>query len=328
MTDFPMAEKISLPERKGSRGSVIAPIDLAVYGAGSGPTVVLCHGFPEIGYSWRYQIPALAEAGFRVIVPDQRGYGASDAPDAVEDYTLEHLTSDLVGILDHYEIEKAVFAGHDWGGFVVWCMPLAFPDRTAGVIGVNTPFMPFPGTSLLRETFSNDEDLYILWFQQEGIAEGVMDSRARLVFEKNMRGGIRTRRGMLSPDGPKRKANFFIDLETRKAAGPEILSEAELNHYIEVYQRTGFRGGINWYRNIDKNFDLYPEMGKKKLDLPCLMVTAEWDFALSPSLADGMPQVCSDLEMHMIEKCGHWTQQEKPEELNRIMTHWLRERFL
>ena len=106
MTEFPAPEIISLPDRKGSCGNVITPIDLAVYGAGSGPAVFLCHGFPEIAYSWRHQIPALGGAGFRVIVPDQRGYGASDAPAAVKDYTLEHLTSDLAGILDHCGIEK------------------------------------------------------------------------------------------------------------------------------------------------------------------------------------------------------------------------------
>ena len=128
--------------------------------SGRGPAVVLCHGFPELAYSWRHQIPALAGASLHVIAPEERGYGGSDAPERVEAYNLEHLTGDLVARLDGLGIER----GHDWGGFVAWAMPVLHPARTAGVIGVNTQNITFPTTDFLRQLFGDDEKLYIQWF--------------------------------------------------------------------------------------------------------------------------------------------------------------------
>ena len=136
---MPAPRRIQLPECVASSGEREPALTLSVHESGRGPAVVLCHGFPELGYSWRHQIPALADAGLHVIAPDQRGYGGSDAPAAIEAYDLEHLTGDLVALLDGLGIERAVFAGHDWGGFVAWAMPVLHPARTAGVIGVNTP---------------------------------------------------------------------------------------------------------------------------------------------------------------------------------------------
>jgi pimeloyl-ACP methyl ester carboxylesterase len=130
------------------------------------PPIILCHGWPELAFSWRYQIKALAEAGIRVIAPDQRGYGATDRPEPVEAYDLEHLTGDLVGLLDHLKIDKAIFVGHDWGGFVVWQMALRHRDRVAGVVGVNTPHTdraPADPIELLRKRFG--DSMYIVQFQ-------------------------------------------------------------------------------------------------------------------------------------------------------------------
>jgi pimeloyl-ACP methyl ester carboxylesterase len=189
MAALPPARRVALPDRSVA-GETISGITLSVHDAGSGPAVVLCHGFPELAYSWRHQIPALAEAGFRAIAPDQRGYGESDRPEPIEAYDLEHLAADLESLLDALEIERAVFAGHDWGGFVAWAMPILYPERTAGVIGVNTPYVPFPTTEVLRAAFGQDERLYILWFQKPGVAEGVLDRNPRLVFEKLMRRGV------------------------------------------------------------------------------------------------------------------------------------------
>lgn len=307
------------------RAIALQDLTLSVHEAGSGPAVVLCHGFPELAYSWRHQLAALAEAGFRAIAPDQRGYGASDAPAAVEAYDLEHLCGDLVQLLDALEIERAVFAGHDWGGFVAWGMPVLHPDRTAGVIGVNTPYVPFPPTEVLRNLVPDDERLYILWFQKPGVAESILDRNPRLCFEKLMRRGVpQVGAGMLEPNVD---ANPFRRLEELEPAGPTLLAPEELDYYAHAYQASGFRGGINWYRNIDRNRARFPEIGTRKLDLPCLMITSEWDPALRPEMAAGMPQVCSDLEMHNLEACGHWTQQEKPAELNRLMIEWLKRRF-
>ena len=168
-TSFPAAKRIRLPE-----------LTLEVHEAGSGPAVVMCHGFPELAYSWRYQVNALAAAGFRAIAPNQRGYGWSDAPARAPDYSLDHLCDDMAHLLDALGIDQAVFAGHDWGGFVSWGMTVRHPDRCLGAIGVNTPYMAFPTTEQLRAVFKDDEKLYILWFQKPGIAEGVLDKNPRL----------------------------------------------------------------------------------------------------------------------------------------------------
>ena len=327
MSTFPAPRLVSLPERRGPLDTEIAAIKLAVYEAGSGPAVVMSHGFPELAYSWRHQLEALSKRGFRAIAVDQRGYGKSDCPGPVEDYDLEHLTADLAGLLDALGIEKAVFAGHDWGGFVVWAMPVLYPERTLGVIGVNTPNFPVPTTRIYRTLVEEDDHLYNLWFQKPDVAEQYMDPRARMIFEKLMRRSVPPEQVMAQAAREGVYANPFLNIEKLGAIGAELLEPEELDHYVRVYAKTGFRGGINWYRNVDRNAERLPDVGKKKLDLPCLMITAEWDPALTPATAAGMPHICSDLEMHMIEACGHWTQQEKPEELNRLMLDWLTRRF-
>lgn len=327
MNDLPPERRISLPTRHGYVGDEIGAIDLAIYEAGAGTPVVMCHGFPELAYSWRHQLAALANAGFHAIALDQRGYGESDCPPLVEDYSLDHLTSDLVGLLDELEIEKAIVAGHDWGGFVAWAMPVLYPDRVLGVIGVNTPNFPFPTTKFYRTLFQDDDDLYILWFQKPGIAEEFMDKRSRMIFEKLMRRSVPRERAMAQAAAEGIAGNPFLRIEALGKVGSELLSEEELSYYVRAFSKTGFRGGINWYRNIDENSRRFPGVGKTRLELPCLMITAEWDPALPPETAAGMPDICTDLEMHMIRECGHWTQQERPEELNQLMLDWLGRRF-
>lgn len=309
------------------------PIRMAVHEAGNGagrPPVVLCHGFPELAYSWRHQLPALADAGFRAIAPDQRGDGGTSRPAPIEAYSLGHLCGDLADLLDALEIERAVFVGHDWGGFVAWAMPVLFPERCAGVVGVCTPYTPFPSTDFLRQMFGDDpEQMYMLWFQEPGVAESYLDPRARLVFEKLTVGGVDPAK--LAAAGTERKAgstfNPFLGLEDLPELGGPLLSEEELEVYASTFRRTGFRGGINWYRNIDRNLAEHPEVGSRPLDLPTLMICAEWDPALPPALAATMGERCSDLEMHTIAKAGHWVQQEYPEEVNDLLIDWLSRRF-
>lgn len=312
------------------------PITLSVHEQGSGPAVVFSHGFPELAYSWRHQLPAVAEAGFQAIAPDQRGYGRSSAPRPIEAYGLGQLTGDLVGLLDALEIERAVFVGHDWGGFVVWAMGNLHPDRVLGIAGICTPYAPFPSTDLLRSLFGDDvEQQYMLWFQEPGVAEKVLDPRARLVFEKLMRSGVAPSRPRSDGgdnagggDKPRRRAmNPFISIETIEPGGDMVATPEEIDHYVAEFERTGFRGGINWYRNIDANCERFPTVGTVPLDVPALMICAEFDPALPPALAGNMPNVCSDLEMHTIAGAGHWVQQEAPEHVNTILVDWLRRRF-
>ena len=328
---LPPARRIPLAPHNERDGTQEPGITLAVHETGSGPPVVLCHGFPELAYSWRHQIPALADAGFRVIAPDQRGYGGSDCPEGIHAYDIDHLTGDLVRLLDEMNLQKAVFAGHDWGGFVVWAMAQLHPDRTAGVIGVNTPYSargPVAPTEMMRRLFSDDEKMYILWFQKPGVAEAVLDRNPRLVFEKLMRRAPPPEARQARLAAGDADMNPFRRLDEFETMGKDLLSEGELDHYARAFEKSGFRGGVSWYRNFDRNWRLHPEIGVEKAKVPCLMVTAEWDAVLSPASAAGMPALCPDLETVMIERCGHWTQQEKPDELNRIMVDWLSRRFL
>lgn len=333
MTDLPAPERIALPPHELTHGGRDPGITLSVHQAGEGPAVVLCHGFPELAYSWRHQIPALAEAGFRVIAPDQRGYGDSDRPEPIEAYDIHHLTGDLVALLDALGIERAVFVGHDWGGIVVWAMPLLHPTRTAGVVGVNTPYLPRGPVSpieLMRRMAAGDDDrIYILWFQKPGVADEVLASQTRLVFEKLMRaaGGSRALEPEAREPGGPREMNPFRGLPEMPEYGRELLRPEELDHYVRVFERTGFTGGLNWYRNFHRNWETTPQLENARIEAPSLMITAERDPVLRPEMAASMPALVPDLETVMIQGCGHWTQQERPEELNRILIDWLRRRF-
>ncbi len=301
------------------------------------PPVVFCHGFPELAHSWRHQLPAVAAAGFTAVAPDMRGYGDSDAPEPREAYRMDRLCDDLVGLLDDLGTERAVFVGHDWGGFVAWAMPVLHPSRCAGVVGVCTPYLPFPTTELLRSLFGDDERMYMLWFQEPGVAEAVLDPRARTLFTKLLRGGVDPvtylpggtdgASGTDDTGGTDVGANPFLHLDDLDPVGDVIVDDEDLEHYVTTFERTGFRGGLNWYRNIDANAATFPQLGTTPLDLPTLMLTAEWDPALRPELAAGMPALCSDLEVHLVPRAGHWVQQEAPAEVNRRLTDWLRRRF-
>ncbi len=331
MSQLPPVRRITLPPHIGPDGSAEAPIALDVYEGGTGPAVVFSHGFPELAHSWRHQYQPLVDAGYRVIIPDQRGYAGSDAPEEIERYDIDHLTGDLVGLLDALEIERAVFVGHDWGGFVTWAMPLLHPDRTAGVIGVNTPYTartPLPPTQVMRAmTGGEDTKLYILWFQQPGVAEAVMDEVVELTFDRLLRTPPTPAEAIALIAESGGSMNPFIRMHEMEARGEPLVTRDELAVYVDAFTRSGFRGGINWYRNFDRNWERHPEIGSETIHVPSLMVTAEWDLALPPAMAVDMPSRCSDLETVMIEKCGHWTQQEHPEELNRILIDWLGRRF-
>ncbi len=307
-------------------------VEIAYYEAGphEGVPIVLCHGFPELAFSWRHQIKALAEAGHWVIAPDQRGYGLSSRPEAVTDYDMEHLTGDLVGLLDHLGVEKAIFCGHDWGGIVVWQMPLMHRDRVAGVIALNTPFMlrpPMDPIAGMRLRFG--PDMYIVWFQTPGDADTVLAADV----DKTIRFFMRHPGARAATTASAGEAGLSFALKPMlqqwdaSDEGGQLLNAEELAAFVESFQRTGFTGGINWYRNFTRNWERSADLATRIDGLPCLMITAELDLVLSPAMAEGMPGQIGDLEMHMIRGSGHWTQQEKPEEVNRLILDWLARRF-
>jgi len=303
-------------------------IGMALRDEGRGPAVVLCHGFPELAYSWRHQVPALAAAGFRAIAPDQRGYGGTDRPADVTTYDMQHLTGDLVGVLDALGIERAVFVGHDWGGLVVWQMPLLHPARTAGLIGVNTPYFPrafAQPTAIFRQLFG--DNYYVCHFQQPGVADAALARDVPKVFSRLMRRGVPIADVEARMAAVGRMLNMVEIVHEGEPLGAPLLSEEELRVYVATFTRTGFTGGINWYRNMDRNWEATPELDGARIEVPSLMVTAEWDPVLRPEMAEPMRELVSDLEIQRIAACGHWTPQEKPAELNAVMIDWLRRRF-
>lgn len=329
-----MIRRVELSGANTPDGSVTG-IELEVRDSGTSegarPPVVLCHGFPELSYSWRHQIAALENKGFRVLAPDQRGYGNSSAPETIDQYGVGQLCGDLADLLDAEGIDRAVFVGHDWGGLVAWAMPVLFPDRCAGVVGVCTPYIPFATTDAFRKVFGDDpNNFYMLWFQEPGVAEAEMDQNVRPIFEKLMRGGIDpAEAGTRSLGSGNAAAGFnpFKYINELGIHGDPVFTPEDLEVYVSTFERTGFRGGINWYRNFDVNAAGYPQVGTVKLDLPSLMICAEWDPALPPAMASHMPDMCSDLEMTTINGAGHWVQQERPDEVNAILLDWLDRRF-
>ena len=304
-------------------------IRMAVHEQGAGVPVVMCHGFPELAYSWRHQIPAIAAAGFRAIAPDQRGYGLTDRPQPIEAYDIHHLTGDLVGLLDALKIDKAVFAGHDWGGIVTWAMPLLHPTRVAGVIGVNTPFLPrapMDPIALMRAAYG--EDMYIVFFQQPGVADALLaEDVAKTIRFFYRKTGLTPEEFDKRPPEERNLALVrALAADEGLWPGEQVLRRDELEVYVEAFTRTGFTGGINWYRNFTRNWQKSEGIAQK-IEAPCLMVMAANDIVLRPSMTAGMETYVPDLEKHLIENCGHWTQSEKPDELNRVMIDWLKRRF-
>ncbi len=311
-------------------------IDMAYYevARGQGIPIIFCHGFPEIAFSWRAQLAACEAAGQWAIAPDQRGYGLTSRPEAVTDYDMEHLTGDLVGLLDHLGVEKAIFCGHDWGGFIVWQMPLRHPDRVAGVIGLNTPYLaraPIDPIAGMRMMFG--EDMYIVWFQTPGVADAALAADV----DKTIR--FFMRRPALSAQAEAGNAPAPTAVPSNFAFGQmladwdksdtshQFLSAEDLAVYVEAFEASGFTGPINWYRNFTRNWELSAGQPTRLDGLPCLMIMAEKDAVLRPGMADGMSDLIGNLEKALILDSGHWTQQEKPDEVNRLILDWMARHF-
>lgn len=297
---------------------------------GPSPPLVLLHGFPEAGFSWRHQIRALSAAGLRVIAMDQRGYGLSDSPERVEDFDIAALCADVIALLDARGIARAVMVGHDWGGLVAWALATRHPDRVAGVIALNTPYTkhaPADPISLYRKRFGPDH--YIVFFQQPGQAEAVLEADLARTF------GFYLRRagaslGELAPapgagSGPPPLARMLAAFEPHGRTDA-LLSPQELAVYLALYGRSGFRGPVSWYRNFTRNWQLSAGIADHVAQ-PALMIMAEHDGVLPPSATMGMEKYVPDLDRHLIANCGHWTQQEQPEAVNSAILAWIARRF-
>jgi pimeloyl-ACP methyl ester carboxylesterase len=295
--------------------------------AGEGFPVVMCHGFPELWYSWRHQIRALADAGFRAIAPDQRGYGDTECPQPIEAYTQKNIVTDIIGMLDALSIRKCVIIGHDWGGFTAWHAPLMYPDRIERVIGVNTPFMPrapMKPTELMSAMAAGGFH-YILYFQQPGVADEELarDVRRTLSGFYQDPPNIDPAEIRKAPPGVFGEAGGGI--LDRLATGPhgKFLTADDFEVFVKAFEKTGFRGGLNWYRNIDRNWEEMADL-PTTIDHPALMITAELDVVLRPEMAEGMTTWVPNLRKTVLIKgSGHWTQQEKPREVNAAILDFL-----
>jgi len=281
---------------------------LSVVSAGRGPLVVLAHGFPELAYSWRHQIRALADAGYRVLAPDMRGYGHSARPRSVEAYDVLTVGEDLIGLLDAVGERQAVFVGHDWGASVVWQLARAHPERVRAVAGLSVPFAPrapvAPLTIMRRRL---GEDFYMAWFQQLGPADAALarDVRRTLTTDEELTAAWAAR----TDDHPPL---------------PPWLSEADLAVYVEAFERTGFTGGLNYYRNIDRNWELTAPLDDVRVEAPALFLTGSEDVVRRIMPASGMDGWVTDLRAHVVlDGAGHWVQQERPEEVNAALLSFL-----
>ncbi len=273
-------------------------IRMHVVEEGEGFPVILCHGFPELWYSWRHQIPALAAAGLRAIAPDLRGYGESGKPEAIGEYDIQHLVGDLVGLLDTLGIEKAVFVGHDWGSFLVWSVAVMHPERVERVVSLNAPYrgrcVVFPPTNVLKQ--AGNRVAYVLFFQEPGLAEA-----------------------HFSADLPATLRRMYDGV----AADPSFLSSGEFQVYLEAFSRGGMTGPLNYYRNIDRNWETTQDLADRTIECPCMVVVTDKDPVVRPEFAEGIERWLPHLRKELIRGCGHWTQQEKPEEVNRLLLDFL-----
>jgi len=297
---------------------------------GAGPLVILCHGFPELWYSWRHQLPALAEAGFHAVAPDQRGYGQTDRPEAIEDYSILKLTGDIVGLVHALGEARAVIVGHDWGAPVAWHCALLRPDIFRALALMSVPYLQGSWKSIrpteAMRRMAGEYEFYQLYFQEPGKAEGELEEDVR----KSMLMILYSASGDPPPDKRWRflfsKSQRFTDTGFLPEALPTWLTERDLDVFTEEFERTGFRSALDWYRNIDRNWELTFFLNGAKIRQPALFVAGELDGVrvmyrrAFETLETPIPNLKKKV---LIPGAGHWVQQERPNEVNRLLIEFL-----
>jgi pimeloyl-ACP methyl ester carboxylesterase len=300
---------------------------------GAGPLVVMVHGFPESWYSWRHQMGPIAQAGFTACAIDVRGYGGSDKPPAVADYSLEQITGDVAGVIEALsEDGTGVLIGHDWGAPIVWNTALTRPGQVRAVAGLSVPYTGVPSFNfldLIKMAFTDKgRFFYQVYFQDEGVAEAEMEADARDALRRfyyAISGD--------APDGtwPVDKAHGAPLLEglVDPQPFPAWLSEADLDYFTAEFEASGFRGPINRYRNWARDFTWLQGFKDRSLDQPSLFIGGERDLVLKmlpgvDPLAVMSPHLSGLQGAHILPGCGHWTQQERPEEVTRLLVDWLK----
>jgi len=300
---------------------------------GEGPLVVLLHGFPESWYSWRHQIDALSGAGFRVVAADQRGYGATDAPEEVDRYTLIDLVGDVIGLIDAVGGGRAIVVGHDWGAPVAWHTALLRPDRVLGVAGLSVPFTPRTPVSpmrMWREAFG--DRFYQVYFQAPGVAEAELEADVAETMRRLLVGasGDRPPGGASLGAGVLPEGGGFLDVLRAGDELPAWLTPDDLEVFVAQFSRTGFTGGLNWYRNQDRSWELLAPWQGAVVTPPALYIAGTRDPVLGfpgmdrllPALRTFVPDLRDSV---LLDGCGHWTQQERPDEVSARLVAFCRE---
>ncbi|MET8685224.1 alpha/beta hydrolase [Streptomyces sp. NPDC004732] len=307
-THVTIAEWESVATREVTSGDVT----LRVFDHGDGrpgrPPVVLCHGFPELAFSWRHQLFALASAGYRVLVPDMRGFGGSGRPADPDAYDILTLCGDLTAVLDDVGADDAVFVGHDWGAAVVWQLALAHPERVRAVAGMSVPVArraPAPPIPILRKRLG--DDFYMVWFQEPGVADAALSRNVRRTLTAKEIWSARWAGRDEAPTSP-----------------PPWLDDEELAYYVDTFEHTGFTGGLNYYRNLDRNWELTEHLADRRITQPSLFITGSKD-----PVGQFMPTKDHDLMLtdqrgHLVlDGAGHWIQQQRPEDVNAALLEFL-----
>jgi pimeloyl-ACP methyl ester carboxylesterase len=302
-------------ERAAAVGPRLRTVDagglsMQVADAGSGPPVALLHGFPELWYSWRHQLRSLAGAGFHAIAPDMRGYGGTEAPPRIEDYDVVTLTGDVLALMLAFGYERFAVVGHDWGANVAWELARRHPERISAVAGLSVPFVPrapAPPVGILRRHLG--EGFYMVWIQEPGVADAAL--------ARDVRRTLRTSRVWDAT---------WADVADDDPPRPAFWSEADEAVYVDTFTRTGFTGGLNWYRNIDRNWELTEDVADRRIEQPALFLTGERDPVRRFMPDAAMDGWVTDLrERIVVDGAGHWVQQQAPEIVDAALIRFLRE---
>ena len=304
-------------------------LHVATAGPADGPPVVLCHGFPELWYSWRHQLGPLAEAGYRVLAPDLRGYGASSRPSEVAEYGSDKLTGDLAGLLDHYGYDQAAFVGHDWGAMLVWEMGRLRPERVSSICNMSVPYTnsPAPPTQIFEVIFEG-KFFYMLYFQPVGPAEAEFEADPRLFLRTMLyaAGGEGMAHANPLPDAPREGTRFMDILSPAPDVLPGWITEQDVDVYAAAFEKSGFFGPVSYYRNMDANWERSKDIGPTAFTMPVGFLTGSLDAVatMMPGAIEAMAGSLPDFRGGTtVEGAGHWVQQERPEETNAALLAFL-----
>ncbi|CAN7600872.1 alpha/beta fold hydrolase [Neorhizobium sp. LjRoot104] len=304
---------------------------------GEGPLVLLCHGFPESSYAWRHQLAALAEAGYRAVAPDLRGFGGTSVPADTEAYALQHLVADMVAITDALGAKNAVIVGNDWGATLAWHAALLRPDRFSAVAAIGVPIMgqpPVPPTQIFPQT--EDALFYTLYFQDEGVAEKEFEADIRrtllkIYYAASGEAGPRIEGdGTPNPFGMISRKGGLLSSLPMPERDLTWLSGGDLAVFVSDYAQSGFRGGLNLYRNLDRNWALQAAFAGLKVQMPALFMVGFRDSGLSMPGMRQMIEAQKTLvpQLHepiFLDACGHWAPQEQSARVSENLLRFLAE---